>query len=121
MKRVVFSTGDKVVTVKDGELRKGVIKTFYPINPPVFVIKFEDGSVEKVLYNAVAPAPEADPPEEVNKPVEKSEVTITPDDFKKISCRAVVKWTKDHEGIDSKLVAIMGEMYRALFLEPLDD
>lgn len=120
MQKVEFSTGDKIVTIKDGELRKGVIKNFFPVNPPVFVIEFEDGTVEKVLYNNVAPEPKTETPEE-NAPVEKSEITITPDEFREITCRVIAEETKDHKIVGLACASIMGKIHRALFVEPWEN
>lgn len=123
MKRIDFSTGDEVVTIKDGELRKGVIKNFYPINPPVFVIEFEDGTVEKVLYSNVAPAPktETQEPEEKNESVEKAEITITPDEFKKIACRVIAKETKNRMILGLAFASLMSKVHKALFIEPWEN
>lgn len=116
MQKVEFSIGDKVVTIKDGELRKGVVKNFFPVNPPIFLIEFEDGTVEKVLYNNVAPEPKTETPEE-NAPVEKSEITITPDEFREITCRVIAEETKKHKIVGLAFASIMGKIHRALFVE----
>lgn len=120
MKKVEFSTGDKVVTIKDGELRKGVIKNFYPITPPVFVIEFEDGSVEKVLYSNVAPEPKTETPEE-NAPVEKPEITITPSEFREITCRVIAEEYKSRKLLGLAVASLMGKIHRALFIEPWEN
>lgn len=123
MKRIDFSTGDEVVTIKDGELRKGVIKNFFPVNPPVFVIEFEDGTVEKVPYTNVAPAPktETQESEEKNEPVEKTEITITPDEFREISCRVIAENTKENKIVGLAFASLMGKIHRALFIEPWEN
>lgn len=123
MKRIDFSTGDEVVTIKDGELRKGVIKNFFPVNPPVFVIEFEDGTVEKIPYNNVAPAPksETQEPEEKNEPVVKSEITITPDEFMKITARVVAKETKCNLIVGMAFARIFAKVHKALFVEPWEN
>ena len=120
MKKVEFSTGDKIVTIKDGELRKGVVKNFYPVNPPVFLVEFEDGSVEKVLYSNVAPEPKTETPEET-EPVEKSEITITPDKFKEITCRVIAEETMDRKFIGLMFAPIMAKIHSALFVEPWEN
>ena len=117
MQKVEFSTGDKIVTIKDGELRKGVIKNFYPVNPPVFLIEFEDGAVEKVLYSNVAPEPKTETPEEENKPVEKSEITITPREFMRITTRVIAENTKDRKLVGLAFASIMSKIHIALFVD----
>ena len=115
MQKVEF-IGDKVVTIKDGELRKGVVKNFFPVNPPIFFIEFEDGTVEKVLYNNVAPEPKTETPEET-EPVEKSEITITPGEFKEIACRVIAEETKDNKFLGLAFAGIMSKIHCALFVK----
>ena len=123
MKRIDFSTGDEVVTIKDGELRKGVIKNFFPVDPPIFIIEFEDGTIEKVRYDKVAPAPktETQEPEEKNEPVVKSEITITPDEFMNITARVVAKETKGDLIVGMAFARLFGKVYKALFVEPWEN
>lgn len=121
MKTIEFCTGDKIVSIKDGELRRGIVKNFHPtVNPPVFVIEFEDGSVEKVPYNNVTKEPKAETVEE-NKPVVKSEITITPDKFKEIAVRVIAEATKDCKVVGVAFAQIMGKIHRALFVEPWEN
>ena len=117
MKKVEFNTGDKIITIKDGELRKGVIKNFFPINPPVFLIEFEDGTVEKVLYSNVAPEPKTETPEEKIEPVEKSEITITPDEFMSITTRVIAEETMDRIEVGLAFAPIMAKIHTALFVD----
>lgn len=121
MKEISFNIGDKVVTIKNCEIRKGVVKNFYPINPPVFAIEFEDGTVEKVPYNNVAPEPKTETPDEENEPVEKSEITITPGEFKEITCRVIAEETKDYEVIGLAFAQLMSKIHKALFVEPWEN
>ena len=106
-----INIGDKIVTIKNGEIRKGVVRNFYPLNPPVFAIKFEDGTVEKVPYDNVAPEPKTETQEE------KSEITITPGEFKEITCRVIAEETKDYEVIGFAFAQLMSKIHKALFVE----
>lgn len=117
MKKVEFSTGDKVVTIKDGELRSGEIRNFFPVNPPVFVVQYEDGTIAKVPYDNVAPAPKTETAAE-NAPVEKSEITITPDEFREIACRVIAENTKGRPLVGLAIVPLVGKIHKALFEEP---
>lgn len=116
MSKVNFNIGDKIVTIKDGELRKGVIKNEYPVNPPVLAIKFEDGTIEKVFSSDVAPEPKAET-QEKNEPVEKSEITIAPDEFREIASRVIAKETKGNYLVGYAFASLVGEIYKALFEE----
>ena len=121
MKKIEFNTGDRVVTVVGGELRKGVIKNFYPVNPPVFAIEFEDGTVEKIPYSNVAPEPKVETQGEKNEPVVKSEITITPDEFKDITCPIITEMTKRNVRLGFETVIILSKVYRTLFVEPWEN
>lgn len=121
MKTIEFCTGDKIVSIKDGELRRGVVKNFYPmVNPPVFLIEFEDGNVEKVPYSNVAKEPKAETVENT-EPVEKSEITITPDEFREITCRVIANETKEHKIVGLAFASVMGKIHKALFVEPWEN
>ncbi len=122
MKHIDFSVGDKIVTVENGELRKGVIKKFFPMDPPIFVVEFEDGTVEKVLYSDMTKEPKAETPEtEKNEPVEKPEITITPEKFREIAVRVVAEATKDRIVVGLAVIQIMAKIHRALFVEPWEN
>lgn len=118
MKKIEFNVGDKIVTIKNGELRKGVIKNFYPVNPPVFAIEFEDGTVEKIPYNNVAPEPKTETPEEENAPVVKSEITITPDEFQKIAIDVITDYAIKQNDITVGFVPtlILADIHKRLFI-----
>jgi hypothetical protein len=121
MKEISFGIGDKIVSIKDGELRKGVIKNFYPmVTPPVFAVEFEDGSVEKVLYNNVAKEPETETQEE-NEPIQKSEITITPDEFQEIACRVIIETSRNNTRAASAFTRLIGRLHKALFVEPWEN
>lgn len=121
MKRINFNMGDKVVTVKDGELRKGVIKNVYPVNPPVVAVKFEDGTVEKVFQSDIALEPDIETPDETNEPAEKPEITITPDKFRDISCRVIAEEIKSNLLLAVAFSSIMSKIHNALFVEPWEN
>lgn len=116
MNNVKFEIGDKIVTIRDGELRKGVVKNSYPVNPLVLAIEFEDGTVEKVFSSDVAPEPTTETPEQ-NEPKEKEEITITPDEFREIASRVIAKETKDNYLVGYAFASLVGEIYKALFEE----
>ena len=121
MTKTSFSIGDKVVIIKNGELRKGVIKNFYPVAPPIFAIEFEDGTVEKVPYTCVASEPTTETPEEETESVEKTEITITPDKFKEIACRVIAEETKDRISLGLVIAGIVSKIHKALFVEPWEN
>ena len=115
MNRIKFNVGDKIVTVINGELCKGVIKELYPINPPVVVVRLEDGSLAKMSCNDIAPEPITETQED--EPIEKTEITITPEKFSEIVTRVVAEETKGHPLVALALASIMDDIHRALFMD----
>lgn len=116
MNRIKFNVGDRIVTVINGELCNGVIKELYPINPPVVVVRLEDGSLAKLSCNDIAPEPVTET-QETDEPVEKAEITITPRKFGDIVSRVIAEETKDHPLVALALASIMGDIHKALFID----
>ena len=116
MNRIKFNVGDKIVTVINGELCNGVIKELYPINPPVVVVRLEDGSLAKMSCNDIAPEPVTET-QETDEPIEKSEITITPEKFRDIVARVIAEETKEHPLVALAFASIMGNIHRALFMD----
>lgn len=115
MSNVKFEIGDKIVTIRDGELRKGVVKNSYPVNPPVLAIEFEDGTVEKVFSSDVAPEPTTETPEQ-NEPIPQPEITITPEELTEITLRVISEETKDNFILGIACATLMGKVIKALFV-----
>lgn len=116
-----INEGDKVGIIENGQLLKGVVKSVYPeINSAV--VKFDSGDVEKVALTNLAVLPE-EKNQEPKKPVEKSEITITREDFRKIVAKEVAKASKETgSGIVGLAFISFGvDLERALFVEGEND
>lgn len=92
MRKISFTIGERVAVIEDNKITYGVIKKIFPeVIPPVFVVEFEDGNVGKVDIDRIGKIPEdkdrnqEDKNQEDNDQVEKSEITITPDQFQDIT------------------------------------
>lgn len=95
----VFNLGDNVITIQDSIIRRGVIVSAHiQIEPPIFIVKYEDGSVEKCGVSALA----HDPSEEEN--IEPIEITLTRDHFIKVSAKLIAQQTKGDEHADTRRV-----------------
>lgn len=118
MNKLTCKIGDNVVVIEEGELRNGVVKNIYnEVNPPIYAVEFENG-IEKVPFNKVAPAPKTETPEEPKRePVEKQEITITPDEFREISCRVIAEETKGFHIVGLSCSMIIAKIHKALFLD----
>lgn len=115
VKEIKMSIGDRVVMIENHELRRGVIRKIYDDIPtPVLMVEFDDGEIEKVYPGDVALEPKAEVKEE-KKPVEKSEITITPEEFREISIDTVMKFTNNDTIVGLTLTMFCADLHQALF------
>ena len=120
IKEVKMSVGDRVIMIKNHELRRGTIKNIYADIPvPVLVVEFDDGEVEKVYPGDVALEPKAEVKEEkAPEPVEKSSITITPDEFREIASDLVAEESKKGGLLLMSLGTILvTKLHMALFVD----
>lgn len=92
MEKVKFQVGDKVVTIEQSQLKRGVIKDIYHLGTPILIVQFENGDVEKCVLSDVAPAPVDCPKTESD---EKNEVTISENEFRDIGLNLITDLTVD--------------------------
>ena len=122
-----FKPGLRVVVI-DGdtsELRHGVINASYE-DVEIAIVKFDDGNVEKVSFDCLGIEPETKVQEEKpNEPVEKSEITITPEEFKKISAKVITKEVvkmPDGGGMLGLAFSVfVAKLHRALFFDAVEN
>ena len=112
-----FKPGVRVAVIDSDthEIRKGVIDNVYE-TLEVAIVKFDDGNVEKVGFDYLSIESETKIQEE--KPTEseeKSEITITPEEFMEISCSVIAKETKDMPVVGFVCAGIMSKIHKALF------
>lgn len=124
VKEIKMSVGDRVVMIENHELRRGVIRKIYDDIPtPVLMVEFDDGEIEKVYPGDVAIEPKAEVKEdqevkEEKKPIEKSEITITPDEFMEIASNVVAKEAVQGGAMLMMLGTIlMTKLHEKLFVE----
>lgn len=126
VKEIKMSIGDRVVKIDNHELRRGVIRKIYADIPtPILVVEFDDGEVEKVYPNDVALEPKTEVKEDQevkeeknSEPVEKSEITITPEEFEEIASNVVAKEVVKGGAMVMMLGAIlMAKLHDALFTD----
>ena len=123
VKEIKMSIGDRVVMIENHEIRRGTILNMYvDIPTPILVVEFDDGAIEKVYPKDVALEPKAEVKEdqevkEETKPVEKSEITITPEEFSKIAVDTIIKFTKDDPIVSLALTVFISELHMALFVD----
>lgn len=121
IKKITMKQGDTVAIIEHGEIKKGILKDVKVLDRPVAIVDF-DGEVRKVLVEDLAKVhEESEEIQEDKEPVEKSEITITPDEFKKIATdvadREVEKIGKGGGLLDIIFAIFVVELHRALFFD----
>ena len=124
VKEIKMSIGDRVVMIENHEIRRGTILNMYvDIPTPILVVEFDDGAIEKVYPKDVALEPKSEVKEDLEvkeevkekKPVEKSEITITPEEFENIAVDTVVEVAKDNFVLAMALSAFCEKLHKKLF------
>ena len=124
VKEIKISIGDRLVMIENHEIRRGTILNMYvDIPTPILVVEFDDGAIEKVYPKDVALEPKAEVKEnqevkeevKEKKPVEKSEITITPEEFENIALNAVVEFAKGESIVGLMLSVFCADLHTALF------
>ena len=117
-----LTSGIRVGVLENGEIRKGTIKNVYhEFN--IAIVAFEDGKVEKVPLSNLGLLPEEKVQDnrEPKEPVEKSEITITPGEFKNIASKVIAKESGKMGPTKGLLIlaftVIIAEIHRALFYD----
>lgn len=115
------SKGDNVGVVVNGEVKKGVVVSVYN-DLDYAVVKFEDGLSKVMLHNIGLLPEEKDQDPEPKKPVEKSEITITPEEFQAIGVKVCSKLAKKFgPGFLLLSGTILAGLHMALFIEGEND
>lgn len=117
-----FNPDTRVGVLENGDIRKGIIKKVYN-EFEIAIVEFEDGNAEKVRFSNLGLLPEekVQDNQDPKEPVEKSEITITPDEFRKIAINIVAKdvekMGKGRELLGLAFTCFLANLHRALFYD----
>lgn len=67
-----FNIGDRVMTIENGEIRKGVVHNVFD-SVPVIIVEFEGGNIEKVAVDRLALEPKTEVKPEAEAQEKKTE------------------------------------------------
>lgn len=117
---IKFKENMKVVVIEYNKLRKGVIdKVYEDLN--IAIVKFDDGDKGKVHFSKLGIEPDTKVQEtKPIEPVEKSEITITPDEFRNISTRIIVEET-DRLPVALLVGNVVAKIHEKLFIDEVDN
>jgi hypothetical protein len=118
-----FSKGDTIVTYDSGVCRKGVIgNVIDEVNPPILLVKFEDSDeYEKITVDQVIPDSVKGNEPEKCKSCNKSEITITPEEFRRIALELATEVCDGNLTIGLAFAVYSAELHKALFGVKSDD
>ena len=119
-----FEQGLRVVVIdKDtNQFKRGeILKTFEGVN--VVIVKFDDGSIEKVPFDKLGfELGEVNQEEPTPEPVENPEITITLKEFKKKCVDIIVDNSEQLRPlVEYSLIWFTAELQKALFLDTVDN
>lgn len=124
IKKITMKQGDTVAIIEHGEIKKGILKDVKDLDRPVAIVDF-DGEIRKVLVDDLARVQEeSEEIQEDNEPVEKSEITITPDQFRDITTSIIgeecAKMGSVGLMIGMAIGIIMGKIHNELFIDEVE-
>jgi hypothetical protein len=125
IKKITMKQGDRVAIIEHGEIKQGIIKDVKFLDRPVAIVDF-DGEIRKVLVEDLG---KVVTDEETSKDhsdylgdnlEEKSEITITPEEFRKIGIK-IVDEEIDKLGPGGELLGLsftifLAKLHKALFI-----
>ena len=120
-----FKLGDRVMAIHNSKRRYGTIRTIGGnAYETIAVVKFEtekpdEYELEKVKVSDIILAEET----EVKKsePVEKSEITITPDEFRETGVIVIKKLTDSNPLVGLAFTTFLAELHKALFFAEVSE
>lgn len=123
MKNEKIGIGDRVITIENREIRRGLVKRIFDedIPYPIIIVEFDDGEIKKCFLDKIVleseiknAAEEEEKP--INEPIEKSEVTIAPAEFKKMVGEIIAKESENNSYLDWVFCKFASKIHKALFL-----
>ena len=124
-----FKVGARVIVIGDNqEVRKGVIQSLFE-EMRLSIVKFDDGNVEKVRYENMYIDPETKAQDEkaqekkAPEPIEKSEITITSEEFKDEVANFAADFTIEQSSIKLGMMTTLvgAELAKRLFRKPVEN
>ena len=119
-----FEIDQKVLVVEDNELKPGTIRNLYE-TLGIAIVDFGGAEYKKVKIDNIAIEHDTEKNTKSDEPIEREEITITPNEFMEIATSVLAK---EAEGMDQPIMfmggcsILMGKIHKALFVEdPNDD
>lgn len=105
------------------ELRNGTIKALYE-DMSLAIVSFDDGTTEKVPFSRIVFVGDVEKPQDETptEPTEKTEITLTPEEFKRITTEVLVRESLEGGPIVTLAGAILcAKIHKALFCNEVEE
>ena len=128
--KINFKPGDRVMVIEDSKPRYGTIRLIKGNGyDTIAIVDFKSDPIAEselrkiripdLVRVEIAEAKKSESIEkfesEKNEPIEKSEITITPDEFREIGVKTIVNLTLDKPGDALVFLDFLAELHKALF------
>ena len=110
-----FKSGDRVTYVIDSKVCNGVIE--YVINDRLAIVISDDGSKYKVFLEFLA----MEPTVEKTEPIERPEITITPEEFRTTAIKAFMELGGIPKSSAYTVTVFVAELHKALFFNEVNE
>ena len=106
---MMFKDGQRVTYIIDSKIYHGVIT--YLANMETAIVESDDGQRFKVPFKLLAPEPTV----EKTEPIEKPEITITPEEFRENVIKAFTRVGVIPKSSVRNITLFIAELHKALF------
>lgn len=115
-----FKIGDRVVTIENGIVERGVINKIFS-EFDTAVVEMDDDTFKKCKLSSLGVERDPEEKKKTDKVVEKSEITITPDEFRNISARVIAELPSELGIAKLGFIAFTATLHKALFYTEADN
>lgn len=128
MKKIKFKKGDRVMAIMENECRYGNIRDLFEnLTNPIATVEFEneneENTLEKVYLLDLVKVETIEEKETAKsyEPVEKSEITLTPDEFRKTAISVLVNLTMGKTNAENDTFSVLVALHKALFFTDVSE
>lgn len=112
---MMFKDGDRVIYVINSKVCYGVITCL--ANIKTAIVKSDDGQMFKVPCEFLAPEPRV----EKTEPIEKPEITITPEEFRETAVKVFTELCVIPQSSVYDVTVFTAELHKALFFKEVNE
>lgn len=112
---MMFKDGERVIHIRNSKICHGVVN--YMVNDKIAIVKFDDDLLLKLPFEDLAPEPTV----EKIEPIEKPEITITPEEFRKTAVKVFKELGVIPQSSVYDVTVFTAELHKALFFNEVNE